>query len=402
MRAWFLALLFTSVLHLSAAEVFIEASGELPADATDPGGDTIGGIGSGIVYDAANDVYLMVSDRGPGDGTLPYRPRLAVLRITQEGKTLTPRVLETILLKDAEGRAMTGLIPDDPDSDLPKMKDGRTCIDPEALALASDGRLFITDEYGPFLYEFRRDGTMVRRIALPAEFEPREADGKLNYTDKAALVTGRAVNQGPEGMCLLPGEKQAALLFQSGSVQDGGKASAATKILVLDLTTGQPTAIYRYPFSPDVAGVKATKLSVNDLVALSDRRFLVLERDGAGRDGAKDHSPAKYKAVWLADVSQATNLLDLKPGEPEKPAAKTLLFNLATLVEDPSALAAKWEGLVVIPPSDPRALTLLMTADNDFLAPEIREEGTKYAFPRAEDAVPTQFFKIRVPLPATP
>ena len=402
MHFGFLTLLFVPFFDLAASGALIEASGEQPAEATDPAGDTIGGIGSGIVYDEANDVYLMVSDRGPGDGTLPYRPRIAVVRLTQEGKTIIPRVIETILLKDSEGRPMTGLIPDDPDSEHPKMKDGRTCIDPEALALAGDGRLFISDEYGPFLYEFRRDGTMVRRIALPAEFDPREADGRRNYTDKAALVSGRAVNQGPEGMCLLPGGNQAALVFQSGSVQDGGKAPAATKILVLDLATGQPTAIYRYLFSPDIAGVEATRLSVNDLVALSDRRFLVLERDGAGRDGKKDHQPARYKAVWLADTSDATNLLDSAPGKPEKPVTKTLLFNLATLVDDSPRLAAKWEGLVVIPPSDDKSLTLLMTADNDFLAPEIREEGTRYPFLRAEDAVPTQFFKIRVPLPAPP
>lgn len=40
-----------------------------------------------------------------------------------------------------------------------------------------------------------------------------------------------------------------------------------------------------------------------------------------------------------------------------------------------------------------------MTADNDFLAPVIQEDGKSYVFPRAEDAVPTQFYKIRVDLP---
>jgi hypothetical protein len=400
MRPLFLAALLP-LANLAASPV-VEATGELPATVRDRHGDTVGGIGSGIIYDAKNDVYLMLSDRGPGDGTLPYRPRFAVLRISQEGDRLIPQLVETVIFKDENGRPMTGLIPDDPASELPKMKDGRTCIDPEALALSGDGRLYVTDEYGPFLYEFQRDGTMVRRIALPEEFLPREASGRLNYTDQAKLVSGRAINQGPEGMCLLPGEAQAALIFQSALVQHGGKPAGTTRILILDLASGKPAALYRYDLSPDEAGKPADKLSVNDLVALDDRRFLVLERDGQGRDGARNPEPAVYKSVWVADTRHATNLLESTPGAPEVPASKTLLFNLATLVKDPQNLAAKWEGIAVIPPSDDGDVTLMMTADNDFLAPTIHEEGKTYPFPRAEDAVPTQFFKIRAPLPKNP
>jgi len=398
MRFSLFALLLAPLLQITAAPV-IEAFGELPADTMDGNGETLGGIGSGIVYDRANDVYLMISDRGPGDGTLPYRPRIAVLKITQEGETLLPVLLETILLKDEDGRAMTGLIPDDATSELPQMRDGRTCIDPEALALTRDGRIYITDEYGPFLYEFQRDGVMVRRILLPSEFQPRDETGNLNFTDAPSLTSGRAVNQGPEGMCLLPGETQAALIFQSASVQDGGKAVASTKLLILDLESGLPTAIYRYQFSTEAVDTKASELSVNDLVALDDSRFLVLERDGKGRDGSKTYELPREKSVWLADARHATNLIGTPPGAGIKPMTKKRLFNLATLVKDPQSLAAKWEGLAVIPPSDDKKLTLLMTADNDFLTPLIHEDGKTYPFPRTEDPVPTQFYKIRVQLP---
>jgi hypothetical protein len=82
--------------------------------------------------------------------------------------------------------------------------------------------------------------------------------------------------------------------------------------------------------------------------------------------------------------------------------AKQMLFNLSKLVKDQPNLAAKWEGIVVIPPSNAKELTILMTADNDFLAPTIHENGEAYPFPRTEDAVPTQFFKIRTPLPQNP
>ncbi len=389
LRLSLLSLAATCSLH---AQAVIEASGELAADVRDAHGDTIGGIGSGMVYDQKNDTYLAVSDRGPGDGTLPYRPRYVVLKIAQSGDKLVPTIIASHILKDEKGRDMTGLIPDDSEAMTPLMKDGRTCIDPEAIALAPDDTLYITDEYGPYLYQFRRDGTLIRRIDLPKKFTPLNAQGRPDFTDKAELVSGRNINQGPEGMCILPDGKTIALIFQSGLMQDGGRKAPATTLILIDLATGTPKAEYTYQFETQVPDdsktLKPGKVSVNDIAPLSDTRFLVLERDGSGRDGAKDFKPAAYKSIWLAE-------LPASPG----PLKKTFLLNLAKLVPDPSSLSAKWEGIAIIPPVGEKEVTIIMTADNDFLAPVIYEEGKQYPFPRAEDAVPAQFFKIRVPLP---
>lgn len=397
--AWLLA---AASLH---AEAVIEASGELPASARDQHGDTVGGIGSGLVYDPKTDLYFTIADRGPGDGTLPYRPRYVKLRIKQDGEKLNVKVVESVLFRDEVGREMTGLIPTDLVASVPRMADGRTCLDPEAIALAKDGTLYVTDEYGPFLYQFRQDGRMIRRITLPAAFHPREDQNRLNFTPDAKLTSGRNINQGPEGMSLLPNQKRVVLAFQSGLVQHGGRHSPNTNLLILDLASGKPVAQYAYPFENHLPGTKKRldlqRLSVNDIVALSDTRFLVLERDGSGRDGAKNPSPAKYKSVWAIDTSKATNLL--KPSDaPPVPVAKSLLFNLPALVSNPATLSAKWEGIALIPPVKSGEVTIMMTADNDFLNPVIYEEGKQYPFPRAKDAVPSQFFKIRADLPEKP
>ncbi len=202
-------------------------------------------------------------------------------------------------------------------------------------------------------------------------------------------------------MCLLPDGKTAALIFQSGSVQDGGKSSGRTKIVLLDLASEQATATYWYTMTPEPFSVKPAKTSVNDLLALDANRFLVLERDGSGRDGRKSPPLARYKSVWLADLRDATNLLDSKTS-PAQPVKKTLLFNLVDLVTDPATLSAKWEGITLIPPITDDSATLLMTADNDFLTPEIHDGPEVHQFPRADDAVPTQIYKIHVPLPEKP
>ncbi len=62
MRPLLLSLLFPCISF--AASPVIEAFGELSAETRDANGDTIGGIGSGISYDAKN-----------GGIPLPFRPR---------------------------------------------------------------------------------------------------------------------------------------------------------------------------------------------------------------------------------------------------------------------------------------------------------------------------------------
>jgi len=396
------AALFSPVLDPLHASAEIVAAGELPADARDQFGDTVGGIGSGVIYDATTDTLLCIPDRGAGDGTIPFRPRYIVLKATKSGEKLDLKVVESILFRDEEGREMTGLIPDDPEATTPRMKDGRTCIDPEAIAIAPDGTLYVTNEYGPDLYQFQRDGKLIRRIAMPEWYRPKTAADKIDFTAEAQLATGRNINQGAEGMALMPDGKTVALAFQSGLMQDGGHASPLTRILLLDLQSGEPVEEYYYPIATHLPGtdtpLKPDDLSVNDLIALDAHTFLILERDRFGRTGTKTPTPAAFKAVWLVDTSKATNLLKKSEGTPT-PVTKTLLFNLPALVKDPGQLAAKWEGMALLAPVKDGKYTLMMTADNDFLTPEVHQDGKVYPFPRAEDAVPTQFFEISGELP---
>jgi hypothetical protein len=382
------------------AQTTIQAFGELPANTRDHYGDTIGGIGSGITY-AGHDFFICTTDRGPGDGNLPYSPRCVTLQIEQIGNRLSPKIVDSAIYRDKQGRAMTGLIPDDPNASTPRMKDGRTCIDPEAIAFAPDNTIYVSDEYGPYLYQFQRDGRMIRRIALPEIFRPKIASGKTDFRASAPLVSGRMADRGAEGLCLLPGGKTAALIFQNGTIQDRGLHSPYTRIVLLNLATGKCTGMYLYPFATRLPGttkpLKVEELSVNDMLALDATHFLVLERDGLGRNGTTKSDPARYKAVWLTDISHATNLL-VHPTSPEL-ARKTLLFNLPAVVAEPKKLSAKWEGITLMQPPKNGKVTLMMSADNDFLTPTIYDSGTSYKFSSVVHPVPSQFFKISSTLP---
>jgi hypothetical protein len=411
LRLFGIAVLLLGVsLH---AEVAIVASGELPASTKDSSGDTVGGIGSAVAYDERTGCVFLMPDRGAGDGTIAYRPRCYRMRLSANPKNparLDTRIEETIFFRDNAGRFFTGLLPDNAAA---PSRGGRRCLDPEAIAIAPDGSLYITDEYSPALLHFDRSGKLLREYPLPHWCQPRNRAGDLDYRSPPHLSSGRTENQGPEAMGLLPGGKRAVLIFQSALAQDGGKLAGTARILVLDLRSGRPVAEYAYPFGP--APVGFADLSVNDLAVVDALTLLVLERDGRGRNGSLDHPSARYKAVWLVDLRDATNLLSLRdlpynraPSDkaflPLTRSAgvrfvkKTHLFNLPDLLPSKGLaardLAAKWEGLCLLPSSEKRSLRLLLTADNDFLHHSLSFDGITTRFPRAQDSVPTQFFEI--------
>ncbi|MGH8045716.1 MAG: esterase-like activity of phytase family protein [Chthoniobacterales bacterium] len=395
------------------AEVTLQAYGEIPASAKDSLGDTIGGLGSAVAYDAKTDCVYMMPDRGAGDGTIDFRPRCHRIKITRDPKDparLVWHIEETILFRDKNGRTFTGLLADN--AQMPT-RGGRRCLDTEAIAVAPDGTLYVSDEYRPALLQFDRSGKLLREIPMPAWYQPLSPSGTSQYLTKSRLLSGREENQGAEALGILPDGKRAVLIFQSALTQDGGRRAGTSRILVLDLRTGEPVAEYGYAFGPVEAKLK--DLSVNDLAVVNAHTFLVLERDGLGRDGPLDHSLARYKSVWLVDTRSATNLLkvrgqpyDQSPAKPAfKPlsrdadvkfASKTQLFNLPDLVSQlhipVGDLAAKWEGIALLPPKSKREFHLLMTADNDFLNPTPTFNGVTTKFRRAQDAVPTQFFEI--------
>ncbi len=392
----------------SAHEARFVAFGEIRPDTRDHEDETVGAIGSGAAFDAAGGTFLFVSDRGPGDGKIDYRPRFDSVRVSESKGRLTFQISSTTLFRDADGRPMTGLIPDAMDADFPRMRDGRRCIDPEAIAIAPDGSLFVSDEYGPFLYHFSRDGRMIQCIQPPAHYLPRIGNGHVNFSDTASLVSGRMANRGFEGMTLSHDGKRVILLLQSGLIQDGGKKSQVARILVLDSESGKPLAEYAYPFddaheinagarlSPGDA-LSQKNLCITEIAAINDHQFLVLERDNRGANGSLDPKAAIQKCVYVIDLDGATNLVAragkaLRDNASFVPVQKELLLNLANALPGIKTheLAEKWEALALTPPDANGHRKLLVAADNDFLTSRLHIEGHDIQFVRAQRQLCTQ------------
>src|SRR5499433_99094 len=239
--------------------------GRLPSDLRDKFGETFGS-GSAIAVDPRSWVrtpagyqgtFYMLPDRGFNvTGTSDYHARINKLFITftpledptavpvaQRQNSVVARLTDTILLTDAAGQALTGL---DPDGirraanglpDLPQASNGRVSIDSESLALLPDGGFFIGDEYGPYIYRFSPTGRLLTAIRPPEAFLPKRK-GKDHFAsnnpgpgaqapDPPDPETGRANNQGFEGLTLTPpAGKFLVVALQSATRQDGGASPA--------------------------------------------------------------------------------------------------------------------------------------------------------------------------------
>ncbi|HTD75716.1 MAG TPA: esterase-like activity of phytase family protein, partial [Steroidobacteraceae bacterium] len=251
-------------------------------------GNRLGGIGSAIAY-AGGDTFLLLPDRGPNavagyggdpiDNTVSYINRfetftLRLLQNTEFNPTnpdvgpadviglpfiLTPELKATTLLSSqvpltyGKGGTAAGIeISGSPTrSGIPPLnfknhtfyftgrsdgintKESSTWpfnarFDTEGIRVSNDGRsVFISDEYGPYVYQFdRATGQRMRFFTLPPTFavaHPNTTTASETGTGGTALNTvGRVANKGAEGLAITPDGRTLVVALQSPLIQDGG------------------------------------------------------------------------------------------------------------------------------------------------------------------------------------
>jgi hypothetical protein len=348
------------------ADVHLIAKAAIPGDAADLSGldgkledgiprNRLGGIGSGIAYTGKGNLYILVSDRGPGDGTTNYLCRFHTMKITLVDGALQTSLQSTTLLCDESGRPLTGhlaaLAPD-------KKLGGR--FDPEGVRIGPDGTIYICDEYGPFIDAFDRQGKRIKRLPIPSHFQLQlpSADPAVESQHNAV---GRYPNKGMEGLALTPDGRKLVGIMQSPLIQDGGRTGVCVRILQLDLAT-EKTAEFLYLLDDKANGV-------SEILAINQHEFLVLERDSKP-------GPHPFRKVFKIDLAKATKIQHLSrlpaTGASEKvtPVSKQLFLDL----HDPrfglkaGEMPFKVEGLAFGPDLPDGRHLLLVATDNDFEA----------------------------------
>lgn len=414
------ALLFVTATSSPAAVTFI-GKAVLTGTDTDKSGldgslledgasknNALNGIGSGLTYAGGNTFYAL-EDRGPNkvaysggtavDNTTSYPCRFQQLQITlspvgsPDGSghyasyTVNVANSGTSLLKNSAGQQYLGI------STAYQFTPNRR-LDPETIRSLPDGTVWSSDEYGPYILHFDRQGNQIGSLTLPAGFQIANPS-PIGANEISGNTTGRVNNKGMEGLAVTPDGKTLVGMMQSPLIQDGGTTGTNVRIIVYDLTNPNATP-KQYLYQLD-----STSFAISELLAINNHEFLVDERDSTAGNTGK-------KLLYKFDLNQASAPTDLTtsafPGTTASngmsayklttppgvtPLAKSLFADIsALLVGVPSAgaftsdtanfrndLPDKLEGYAWGPDLVDGRHLLLVTNDNDFSLPATTPGG---------------------------
>lgn len=379
MKLVFRTLYVTAIISASSAHgaVSLVGTGSLPANASDLSGLTgtlenggsktlLGAFGSGIAYTGQGNRFIGVPDRGPNaapynaavDDTTSFQARFHDIDVAVSGATVTPTLVKTTLLTNEAGAPLNGLSSGFDATN----SSASTRFDPEAVRVSRDGQsIFISDEYGPFVYQFdRATGRRIRVFNVPAKFKIATPTAQ-SATEISGNTSGRVANRGMEGLAITPDGSTLIGIMQNPLIQDGGRNGLNVRMLVIDVATGTTREL--------VYQLDNRSYGANEIVAVSSTEFLLIERDGSAGTAAVQKKVYRINIAAATDVS-AIAVLPLT-GLPVGTVAATksvfidLLspsFNLSG-----ATFPEKIEGLALGAQLPDGRLTLVVTNDNDFL-----------------------------------
>ncbi|WP_051534819.1 esterase-like activity of phytase family protein [Deefgea rivuli] len=328
--------------------------------------------GSGLAFkkmDSAGNLYFWAtSDRGPNgdapkvqDGdkkreakiflTPDFAPRFAEIKVSRQQSA------DVISSKPflIDGQAASGL-------PLPKGSVGATGetplsdalktlafsprgIDPEGIVSDKNGKLWVVDEYGPFLMQVDAASGKVLKQLAPGKGLPE-------------VLKHRQPNRGFEAVAVAPNGKVYAMLQSTLNIDGETKSNAQfIRLVELDPATGA-TRTLAYPLDVDVYK-KAGDAKIGDLVAIDDTHFALIEQ-GKGKD------KKLRNVLYVIDISGADNLNQIDGKEPEF-ASKDAQANIKMIrkqrvvdLRDLGWKAEKAEGLALFENG------IAVINDNDF------------------------------------
>lgn len=375
----------------TAAAVQLLGSAAIPGNMLDQSGlrgvledgvtphNQAGAFGSSIAYTGSGNLYIATPDRGPADGGTSYINRFYTLSIDIQGNsaagfTVTPELQKTRLMRSTPHDNFTGSAAAfDPTNSVNSLR-----LDSEGTRVSACGHsIFVTDEYGPWIHEISiASGRRLRSLSLPNKFsiDVPSADPTVELTKN---LSGRQNNRGLEGLAISPDGGKLYAVMQSPLIQDGGldvalkRVGTNVRILEIDVASG---AVREFLYALDDKGN-----GVNEIVAVNDHEFLVIERD------SKIGAAAVVKKVFKIDISSATDIRAVKQlpstGIPTgvTPVSKQLFINLLdpTFGLAGAGFPEKLEGLAFGPDLADGRHVLIVSSDNDLAA----DQDTKlYAF----------------------
>lgn len=353
------------------------------------------GFFSDIFFDKKLGWYAL-SDRGPGGGLLSYGTRVQKFDVVYDanGAISGYEVTKTIQFKGQGNKPFNGLNPGLLNGDNAVLGNS---FDPEGIVVGQGGHIYVSDEYGPSIYEFTSSGHFVRAFTPPDNLLPR-VGGALDFVADPP-ETGRQGNRGYEGLAINPiktklyGILQDPLQEEGSGVPNPGRRSRNVRIVEYDVRTGESERQFIYQLdtideinardpaaTPFGATAQGRNIGASGIYAISNTEFLVLERDNRGRGVdaaiALPAPPAKplHKRIYKIDISDADDVSDVSLvgtndalPDGKKPVSKELFLDLLEAIGE----AGHWqpekiEGFAVGPLLPGGKRLFIAGTDNDY------------------------------------
>jgi hypothetical protein len=370
--------------------------------------NALGGFGSAITY-ASGNTFLALPDRGPNavafdaliDNTASYVNRFHTVTMSLEPNKnasglpymLTPEMRATTLLWSATPLVYgtganlgvgSGKPPinnffqhfftgrsDNFDATQNSGNGNDARFDTEGLRLSNDGlRIYISDEYGPYVYEFDRfTGRRLRSFQLPSSLYVKELSA-VGAMEISGNTIGRVANKGMEGLAITPDGKTLVGIMQNTLIQDAADKSVKNaknflRIIVMDVKCG--CTIHQYGY------LLTNGSGVSEILAVNDHQFLVDERDGNGRESGGDDvtkgNAAVVKQLFLIDLDGATDVSGLDTGNMTITQAVAAATPKTLFLDIVASLTSTTLGANAIP-----ATLIPAKIEGITFGPDIREE----------------------------
>lgn len=398
-------------------------------------GNILGGIGSGLAW-AGGNTFLALPDRGPNataynplvDDTTSYISRFHTVQMNLSAApsgslpyTLTPSLTATTLLAsptalsygNGPGLGLPNGAPaqntatkyfftgrsDNFDTGVASTNPNNGRLDPEAIRVSRDGKsIFISDEYGPYVYQFdRASGLRTRTFNVPANLAVanQSAQGAVEISGNP---TGRVANKGMEGLAITPDGSTLVGIMQAPLGQDKNKV---VRIVTIDIASGT-THEYAYQLT--------TGSGVSEIVALNNHQFLIDERDGKGLG---DGSIAGIKQLFRIDLAGATDISNLTGSPADQTTLKNAVVQKTLVLDVVVALNAngitsdqipsKIEGLAFgddIVMNGNTLHTLYVANDNDFV-PGVAGDNKFFVFALSDRDLGAAYSQQQIPEPSS-
>jgi hypothetical protein len=216
--------------------------------------------------------------------------------------------------------------------------------DPEGLVQNKDGTFWMSDEYGAYIYLISDKGKILKTITPPAAAIPR-INGTVNFNSLVNPDTGRAPNQGLEGLTASPSGDKLYALMQSALMQEGGGNKTINQYArffkwdVENLNRIKLEAEYVVPLPQSS---KPETYAQSEIHWLNKNQFLVLARDGSGNGGSSAKAVYKYVgSILLTSHCSFITSLELQTYSMFH-LPRTLLTLTTIFPLDPLLLADSW------------------------------------------------------------